>query len=237
MSAELQVRRAAQHLELVLNRPECRNALSRTLLAELTTALRAAAADRDVRSVILTGAPPAFCAGLDLREVPPVGAAGDNAPLFELCETIDALAKPVIAAVNGPAVAGGAALVTVCDLVVLGESSSIGYPGVQRGLVAPLVMTYLGRCVGERAAKYLLLTGAQLSAERALELGLADAVVPDTDVLPWAREHAATFARLPARAVAETKTLWRRMRACGETERQRLNAALWRYAADAEAAP
>ena len=114
MNAPLDVNRRDATLELTLNRPECRNALSQELITRLKDAFHAAEADVDVRSVILTGAPPSFCAGLDLREVAADGAAvHDTTPLLELFETIDRLPKPVLAAVNGPAVAGGAGLVSV----------------------------------------------------------------------------------------------------------------------------
>ena len=116
----------------------------RALIAELTQALRAADADEAARSVVITGTPPAFCAGLDLREVAATTAdqaEHDASALLELFETIDNLSKPVIAAVNGPAVAGGAGLVSVCDIVICGKSGVIGYPEIKRGLVAAIVMT------------------------------------------------------------------------------------------------
>ncbi|HPC22412.1 MAG TPA: enoyl-CoA hydratase/isomerase family protein, partial [Phycisphaerae bacterium] len=143
MSSELQVTRRPQHIELLLNRPAVRNALSHTLVLELTAELNKAAKDAALRAVIVTGAPPAFCAGLDLNEVAAAGQNVDNAPLLTLFETIENLAKPVIAAVNGPAVAGGAALASVCDVAISAAGAWIAYPGIKRGLVAPIVMSYL----------------------------------------------------------------------------------------------
>ncbi len=156
MSDLLQVSHSDACVEITLNRPKCRNALSRALIAELTERLRDAGRDDKVRSVIVTGAPPAFSAGLDLREIAHSTAdqaEHDASALLTLFETVDELAKPVIAAVNGPAVAGGAGLVSVCDIVVCGRSGIIGYPEIKRGLVAAIVMTYLRRLVGERQAK------------------------------------------------------------------------------------
>lgn len=203
-------------LELTLNRPEARNALSRALIAELTATLERADADPAVRSVIVTGAPPAFCAGLDLREVAATTvdqAEHDSGALLTLFETVDNLSKPVIAAVNGPAVAGGAGLVSVCDIVLCGrERGVIGYPEIKRGLVAAIVMTYLRRLVGERQSKYLLLTGENLSAERALEYRLANEVVEDARLLDRAREYAAMFASYPPEALTNTKRLLARIR-------------------------
>jgi methylglutaconyl-CoA hydratase len=202
-------------LELALNRPDARNALSRSLIAELTETLRAADARAETRSVIITGAAPAFCSGLDLREVASTTAdqaEHDASALLTLFEAIDNLSKPVIAAVNGPAVAGGAGLVSVCDIVICGRSGVIGYPEIKRGLVAAIVMTYLRRLVGERQAKYLLLTGENLPAERALEFRLCNEVVPDAELLPRARYYAAMFASYPQQALANTKQLMNRIR-------------------------
>lgn len=215
MSDILTIDRREAHVELTLNRPAARNALSRTLIAELTEALRAAGLDPAVRSVILTGAPPAFCAGLDLREVAATTAdqaEHDASSLLALYETVDALPKPVIAAVNGPAVAGGAGLISVCDLVICAQSAVIGYPEIKRGLVAAIVMTYLRRIVGERQAKYLLLTGENLNAERALEFRLITEIARDEELLSRARYYAGMFAAFPPQALASTKALWNRIR-------------------------
>ncbi len=233
MSELLIINREGSSLELTLNRPNARNALSRALIAGLTDAMRVAQADADVRGVILTGAPPAFCAGLDLREVAQIGAdqaEHDASALLTLFETIDNLEKPVIAAINGPAVAGGAGLASVCDIVLCGASGSIGYPEIKRGLVAAIVMTYLRRLVGERVAKYLLLTGESLSAQRSVELGLANEALADEQLLPRAREYARMFAAYPVEALANTKRLMNRIRslqhADAVTEARALNASM-----------
>jgi methylglutaconyl-CoA hydratase len=233
VSEVLLTSRADAALELTLNRPDCRNALSRALIGELTSTLHRASGDDSVRSVIVTGAPPAFCAGLDLREVAATSAdqaEHDASALLTLFETVDNLPKPVIAAVNGPAVAGGAGLVSVCDIVVCGESGRIGYPEIRRGLVAAIVMTYLRRLVGERHAKFLLLTGETLTPDRALEFGLVNEVVADADLLPRARSYAALFASYPPEALARTKQLWSRIRSLQHAEAveeaRRLNASM-----------
>src|SRR5690606_28130181 len=120
---------------------------------------------------------------------------------------------PVIAAVGGPAVAGGAGLVSVCDLVVCGESAAIGYPEVKRGLVAAIVMTYLRRLVGERRAKFLLLTGQTLTAREALDAELCNEIAPDGELMERARAYARMLASYPPQALADTKQLWNRIRA------------------------
>lgn len=215
MSEWLRVEKNGPGLELTLNRPQSRNALSRALIADLTTILHEVDEDAAVRSVILTGAPPAFCAGLDLREVAqtdPEQAEHDASSLLKLFETIDNLTKPVIAAVNGSAVAGGAGLVSVCDIVICGASATIGYPEIKRGLVAAIVMTYLRRLVGERQAKWLLLTGETLTAGQAVEFRLANEAVADAELLPRARRYAEMFAAYPPQALTSTKVLFNRIR-------------------------
>jgi methylglutaconyl-CoA hydratase len=212
----LHARRRGGALELTLNRAGRRNALSAELIAALTEALQQAGADANVQSVMLTGVAPAFCAGLDLHEVAAAGrttAQYDTSALLELYESIDNLPKPVIAAVNGPAAAGGATLVCVCDLAIFAESARIGYPGVRHGLVAPIVMPSLLRLVGERRARYLLLTGEMLDARGALEYGLANEIVPDRELLARARHYATLFRSCPAAALAETKAVLARLRA------------------------
>lgn len=215
MSELLCIDRRGGVIELTLNRPAQRNALSRELIAALADALRAASADDAVRSVLLTGAPPAFCAGLDLQELAETGRDADQhdtSALLGLYELIDGLPKPVIAAVNGPAVAGGAGLVCVCDIAICGATAQIGYPGIRRGLVAPIVMPYLLRLVGQRWARYLLLTGEMLSARQAVVAGLANEVVPDAELLARARYCADLFLSCPPAAVAQTKALLGRLR-------------------------
>lgn len=230
---DLLVQRQERRLELTLNRPQKRNALSRDLILELTAALQDAEKDDEIRCVILTGADPAFSAGLDLREVAESNAEQaehDASNLLTLFETVDNLAKPVIAAINGPAVAGGAGLVSVCDLVICGESGLVGYPEIKRGLVAAIVMTYLTRLVGERKAKWLLLTGENLPAARALEFELCNEVVPDAELMPRARALADQLAGYPPQALSNTKLLWNRVRdldhANAVGEARKLNASM-----------
>ncbi len=215
MNTPLKIARRGATIELTLNRPERRNALSRALIAELTDRLRQADMEPEVRCVIITGAPPAFCAGLDLNEIAEVAseqATHDASALLTLYETIDNLGKPVIAAVNGPAVAGGAGLITVCDIVILGSSAFASYPEIKRGLVAAIVMVYLRRLVGDRHAKHLLLTGEKIMSERAVQCGLASEIAPDTALLDRARYYADLIAAYPPSAVRETKRLFNEIR-------------------------
>lgn len=220
MSEPLIINRLDAILELVLHRPARRNALSHDLIVGLTDALRAAAEDRDVRCVILTGTPPAFCAGLDLSEVAASAKRHDTSDLHELLVAVESLPQPVVAAVNGPAAAGGAALACACDIAVCAESACIGFPGVRLGIHAPVVVPYALRAAGWRGAAYLLLTGDLVTASRALEHGLVHEVVPDAQVLTRARKIADHIAECPPQAIARTKATLRAVEQGGDAWRE-----------------
>jgi methylglutaconyl-CoA hydratase len=201
---------------VIINRPDKRNALSRALIAALTDALLRAANDHAARCVILTGNGPAFCAGMDLDELR--GTLGDDkdkvwddaGKLSALYELIYTLPKPTVAAVNGAAVAGGAGLVTVCDLAVSVPEAKFGYPEVRRGLVAAMVMPHLLRHVGERAARYLLLTGELIDAVEALRVRFVNAVVSPEHLMDAADSWAKSLAEGGPKALAKTKELLKR---------------------------
>ncbi len=200
---------------LTLDRPEVRNALSTELRLELRAALAEAVDDDGVRAVVLTGRGDAFCAGLDLRELEGTVTRSrsenheDSTALAELFLAFIDCPKPVIAAVNGPAVAGGAGLVTACDVAFAARSARFGYTEARIGFVAALVSVMLVRQVGEKHARELLLGAGLVSAERAAAMGLVNEVVPDDAVL----DRALGFARLVARnapgSLAATKGLLR----------------------------
>jgi methylglutaconyl-CoA hydratase len=201
---------------LTINRPDRRNALSRGLIAALSDAFHRAADDPQARCVILTGAGSAFCAGMDLDELRgTLGADADKvwddaAKLSTLYDFIYTLPKPTIAAVNGAAVAGGAGLVTVCDLAVSVPDAKFGYPEVRRGLVAAMVMPHLLRHVGERAARYLLLTGELIDAVEALRIRLINSVVGPEHLMTAADTWAKSLAEGGPKALATTKDFLRR---------------------------
>jgi methylglutaconyl-CoA hydratase len=202
---------------LTLNRADKRNAISRELIAALDAAVARAAADPAARVVILTGAGPAFCAGMDLAELaatltdrPEESPVWDDANrLAALFDRIYSLPKPTVAAVNGPAVAGGAGLVSVCDLALAVPAAKFGYPEVRRGLVAAMVLPHLSRHVGERTARYLLLTGELIDAAEAARVGLVNRVVPAELLLAEAEALARSLAEGGPRALATTKELLR----------------------------
>jgi methylglutaconyl-CoA hydratase len=220
---------------VTLNRADRRNALSRDLIAALDAAIDRAGKDPGVRAVILTGAGSNFCAGMDLAELQESLAAGtENTPVWDdslrlgkVFDRIYTLPKPTIAAVNGAAVAGGAGLVSVCDLAVSVPEAKFGYPEVRRGLVAAMVMTHLMRHVGERMARYLLLTGELISAEEASRSGFVNQVVPAGKLLEQALSWARACTEGGPMALGRTKELLRSLshQAIGIEEAARASAA------------
>jgi methylglutaconyl-CoA hydratase len=200
---------------LTLNRPDRRNAISRALVADLTAAIRQAQNEPAARAVVLTGAGTSFCAGMDLAELSESIQKTTDADniwkdalnLATLYDLIYTLPKPTIAAVNGPAVAGGAGFVTICDLALAAPEAKFGYPEVHRGLVAAMVMPHLLRHVGERTARYLLLTGELIDAAEAHRAGLINAVVPAGELFDRALTLARSLAEGGPNALTQTKEL------------------------------
>jgi enoyl-CoA hydratase/carnithine racemase len=171
---------------LTLNRPNARNALSRSLMAALQEALDALAGDAAARVVVIAGAGPAFCAGHDLRELRDEPARAAHEALFAQCSklmtSIVRLPKPVIACVHGVATAAGCQLVASCDLAVAAASARFATPGVNIGLFCSTPMVALSRAVGRKAAMEMLLTGDFLDAAQARAIGLINRVAPDADL-------------------------------------------------------
>lgn len=200
---------------LTLNRPHRRNALSRDLVAELSDHLTKIEAEAGHHAVVLTGAAPVFCAGMDLKESldsrgtpeSEKQAVADLDGLADLVDQLHRLSKPTIAALNGDAFAGGAGLAVACDFVIAADHSRIGYPEVRRGLVAAVVMHDLVRQVGDRRARSLLLTGEPISASEAERWGLINRVVAAESCLAEAVALAASLKASAPRAVATTKRL------------------------------
>ena len=197
---------------LTLNRPEKRNALNMALTRELLEALRAADADDSVGSIVLTGAGPGFCAGADLTEFKDLqneNLAEKRAELtMQLHLVFSRMRKPVVTAINGPAMGGGAGLAIAGDLAVMAENAKLGYPETKHGIVAAIVLGNLVRQVGRKAAFELVSLGEPISAERALQLGMVNRVVPQKDLVAESLALAERLAAVHRPAMAETKRLF-----------------------------
>ena len=193
---------------VTLNRPERRNALTLELLTELCAAINAASEKPNQRVLILRGAGAAFCTGLDLKEAADQTKAHATAEMVATTLiTISQTRLVTIAAVHGAAVAGGAGIMSACDVVVAAERTKIGYPEVRRGLVAGLVMTFLRRQIGERNMRELLYSAELINAARAKEIGLVNRVVAPEDVMNEAQKFAASVLQGAPGALAQTKRL------------------------------
>lgn len=199
---------------LTLNRPEHRNALSRALVARLRDTLDGVAIESAIRAVVLTGAGASFCSGMDLKEAvnmegSPEAERETIAVVQEFADLIQALhvlPKPTVAAVNGDALAGGAGLMSACDLAVAAENARVGYPEVRRGLVPAIVVHDLYRQVGDRRTRQLLLSGELISSTQARDWGMVSAITPD-NVVERALAIAGEFVQCAPSALATTKLL------------------------------
>ncbi|MEO6792177.1 MAG: enoyl-CoA hydratase [Mycobacterium sp.] len=173
---------------LTLNRPQSRNALSRALRDATFTALAEADTDDDVDVVILTGADPVFCAGLDLKEF------GDSTALPDISPQWPPLTKPVIGAINGAAVTGGLELALYCDILIASEQARFADTHARVGLLPSWGLSVrLPQRVGVGLARRMSLTGDYLSASDALRAGLVTEVVSHAELLPATRKAAATI--------------------------------------------
>jgi enoyl-CoA hydratase len=180
---------------VTLNRPEQRNALSAQLLGELVDAMRAAREDDDVKAVVLTGAgEKVFCAGADLSgfaaDVPLVSKHFANDLFLEFFRMMPRLGKPSLCAANGHVLAGGMGLALACDLLIAKEGITFGTPEINIGAFPYMIMAVIYRNVPRKKVNEMMLLGERVSAEEAVEFGLANKVVPAADfdaaVAEWA---------------------------------------------------
>jgi methylglutaconyl-CoA hydratase len=198
---------------ITLNRPEKRNALNDAVITGLKQNLRNAAADENVRVVVIAGAGKDFCSGADLSALQKIAGASvaenseDARSLLELFLLIRALQVPVVAAVTGRALAGGCGLATACDLVLASTSARFGYPEVKIGFVPAIVMAILRRNVSEKRAFELITRGAEISAEQARAFGLVNQVFADESFEAEVRAYVAEFEKMSVSAMGLTKTL------------------------------
>lgn len=199
---------------LTLNRPRRLNALNGALVDAICEAVRRAHGDEAVACIVLQGNERAFSAGADMKEAADHAGEGPRAArdraeagaaVYELGRLTD---KPLIAAVRGYALGGGCNLAIACDLAVAGASAVFGYPEVRRGLAATMVTPGLAHRIGPKAAFELLTLAEDVSANRALELGMINRIVPDEKVLDEALSMAEALAAFDREAVRATKRVF-----------------------------
>lgn len=197
---------------ITLHRPDKRNALSADMVVAIIDAFIEMQESDAVRVVILKGAGSAFCAGADLAYLQqiaqnsPMENLADSTALMQMYQTICTLPKPVIAMVHGPAIAGGAGLATVCDIVVAGRDKALfGYSEVKIGFIPAIVMVYLIRKIGDTQARKLVLTAENITAEEAHRIGMISTVVDDSALEQTTWEIAERMSTNSASSMALTK--------------------------------
>lgn len=207
---------------ITMNRPEKRNALCPLLIEELTQALKDAE-NCDCGVVILTGAGTAFCAGLDMEHLATVKAhtpeenRRDSENMARVLRTLYEFPKPVIAAVNGSAIAGGMSLATIPDFTLAVPEAKFGYTEVKVGFVPAIAASFLLRQVGELRTRELLLSGRTMKAHEAFDLGLVTQIVNADELMPSARALAQCILGNSPQAMQQVKRL------LAEHSRQRLD--------------
>jgi methylglutaconyl-CoA hydratase len=197
---------------LTLSRPEKRNAISPAMVEELPAALEALESS-PARVVILTGEGKAFCSGMDLDSLRKLAQQSPEQNLSEsrraahMFRRIWSYPKPLIAAVNGAALAGGCGIATLCDFTLASSEATFGFTEVRIGFVPALISLFVTRQVGEKVARDLFLTGRVMSADEAQRLGLVLRVVPPERLMEAARELAGTLLEHSSGSLEVTKRL------------------------------
>lgn len=195
---------------ITLSRPEKRNAISSKMIADLLTVLDEAERS-PARVVILTGAGSAFCAGMDLEALRNLATqtqeqhAADAERMGKMFYRVYSFPKPLIAAVNGPAIAGGTGLATLADFTLAVPEAKFGYTEVRVGFLPAVVSVFLMRQVGEKVARELLLTGKLVDAAEAHRLGLVTEIIAADELMNAARELARSLAALSPTSLTMTK--------------------------------
>jgi methylglutaconyl-CoA hydratase len=219
----LKLEHASAISTIVLARPERRNAISRLMMHELVDALEKARA-AGARAVILTGAGKAFCAGMDLEDLRSIATQpfeqhmDDARKMAEFFYAIYSYPLPLIAAVNGAAIAGGTGIATLADFTLAVPGAQFGYTEVRIGFLPAVVSIFLRRQVGDKRARDLLLSARIFHSEEAHAMGLVTRIVPAEILLAHARELAESLAGWSPTSMANTKRLLRQFQ---ETEIRR----------------
>jgi enoyl-CoA hydratase/carnithine racemase len=205
---DIVTRRHDAVLAIEFNRPQKRNAFTSDMYVALAAALDEAERDDFVRAVVFHGQPTVFTAGNDIEDFVKLPPQGPDSPVFHFLEAASAAAKPLIAAVNGPAVGIGTTLLLHCDLVYAGDDARFRLPFASLGLVPEFASSYLLPLVaGYQRAAELLLLGEAFDAQKAYAAGFVTAVVPAAQALDTALAAAQKIAALPAKSVRLTKAL------------------------------
>jgi len=200
-----------QILRIKINRPDKKNALTRSMYAAMADAIARADDDNGIRAVFLHGTADCFTAGNDLKDFQAFRQDGDNKDVSNFLSTISRAQKPIVAAVGGVAVGVGTTMLLHCDLVYAGQSAKFILPFVALGLCPEAASSFLlPKLVGHKRASELLLLGEPLSAAKACEIGLVNAVYPDGEFIDKALSQVQKLVQQPPASVRITKALIKR---------------------------
>jgi methylglutaconyl-CoA hydratase len=197
---------------VTLNRPEKRNAISTGMIDDLLAAFSEVEAS-SAHVLVLTGEGNSFCSGMDIDDLKamatqsPVEHLQDSRHMAKLYRQIWSFSKPTIAAVNGPAIAGGCGLATLCDFTISAADATFGYPEVRIGFIPAIVSVFLTRQIGEKNARDLLLTGRIIDASEALRLGLVTKLVPSEELMDATHAQARSLLACSPASLVKTKKL------------------------------
>jgi methylglutaconyl-CoA hydratase len=213
----IQVSRLVNVEYVTLSRPEVRNAFNEQVIAEMTAWAARAAADRELRAVVINGAGPSFCAGADLAWMTKMAGYSreenvrDARAAAGMFAAIDTLPVPVIAQIHGAALGGGAGLAAVADIAGAAEDATFGFTEVKLGLIPAVIAPYVLARIGQSAARELFLTGERFDAARAKAIGLVHAVVPAGELVQTVNKYLHELARNGPEAMAAAKALLRQI--------------------------
>jgi enoyl-CoA hydratase/carnithine racemase len=208
--SDVVVSQAGAVLEVVFNRPEKKNALTRTMYGAVVEAFRRADDDKAIRVVLLSGAGDTFTSGNDIKDFQVRAETNEPMRASPFLTALSSLATPLVAAVNGAAIGVGTTMLAHADLVIAARSARFEMPFTRLGLVPEAASSLLfPRLLGNQRASALLLLGEAMDAETAREWGFVNQVVADADLMTTARGVAARLAALPPEAVRQTKRLIR----------------------------
>jgi methylglutaconyl-CoA hydratase len=197
---------------ITLTRPEKRNAISTQMIEELLAALTEIESTA-ARAVIITGSGTAFCSGMDLDALKniakqsPTQNLEDSRRMAKMFRRLWSYPKPLIAAVNGAAIAGGCGIATLCDFTIAVPDAKFGYTEVRIGFIPAIVSVFLIRQIGDKRARDLLLTGRILTAEEAKQVGLVNHIVEPDKLMDAARVYAAALVESSPSSIERTKRL------------------------------
>jgi enoyl-CoA hydratase/carnithine racemase len=220
MSEHVLTETRARIARIELKRPDKKNALTADMYQAMADALAAAEADPQVRVVLIHGQPDCFSAGNDLKDFLERPPHSERSPVFQFLSAVSTAAKPLVAAVGGPAVGIGTTMLLHCDLVYAAPQTRFQLPFVPLGLLPEAGSSLLlPQLAGYQRAAELLLLGQPFTAEKALSVGIVTEVVPAEELLEYAQDAATAVAALPPESVRLTKMLMRKRDAAEVTAR------------------